>query len=251
MASPYFKARRPFDFRPHPYEIGNILGAKKGFEDNHFLAKVYDLDTADYRPLYDFHLQHFQNTAKGTEAVYFRHIWQLAEGRIAYFKSRNPFSSDRENHEYRIAKLHDFMEFLRSIDQWNVRPLEEIIVEQNTALEKQQNEIQRLREKIAELEQYNVSQKIMVQDNHLSTFVDLLQQLADLELPNGRKLLRSDHQSPFYKMLCRYFSYDGKDIPINTARNYFIRKDAKDAKKGVVIPEEKKLFQIVMRHTDS
>ncbi len=74
MASLYFKARKPFDFQPHPYEIGNILGAKKGLDDNHFLAKVYNLDTGHYRTLYNFHLQHFQNTAGGTEAIYSRHV---------------------------------------------------------------------------------------------------------------------------------------------------------------------------------
>lgn len=44
MTATYFKARKAFDFNPNPFELGNILGLKMGYEDNHFLLKVYDLE---------------------------------------------------------------------------------------------------------------------------------------------------------------------------------------------------------------
>jgi len=44
MTATSFKARKAFDFNPHPFELGNILGLKMGYEDNHFLLKVYDLE---------------------------------------------------------------------------------------------------------------------------------------------------------------------------------------------------------------
>ncbi len=106
-------------------------------------------------------------------------------------------------------------------------------------------ELEILQKKLADHEKYEVSVKPMVQDDHLPTFMDLLQQMKNLTLPNGRKLLVSDHESPYYKMVSKYFVYNGKDIPINTARNYFVQKDPKDSMKGVKIPEDKKLFQII------
>lgn len=102
-----------------------------------------------------------------------------------------------------------------------------------------------MEEKLAKLEDFEVSVKAMVQDDHLPTFIDLIHQLKDLTLPNGRKLLKSDYESPYYKLVAMYFTYEGKDIPISTARNYFVKKDSKDAKKGVKIEEHEKLFVIV------
>ena len=106
-------------------------------------------------------------------------------------------------------------------------------------------ELEILRNKMADLEKYEVAVKPMVQDEHLPTFIDLLQQMRNLTLPNGRKLLDSDHESPYYKMVSKYFVYNGKDIPVNTVRNYFVQKDPKDSMKGVKIPDDKKLFEII------
>gem|GEM_PF-2179517 len=32
MTATYFKARKAFDFNPNPFELGNILGLKMGYE---------------------------------------------------------------------------------------------------------------------------------------------------------------------------------------------------------------------------
>lgn len=46
MGLNYFKSRKRFDFSPHPFDAGNILGLKRGYGNNHFLLKIYGLDKA-------------------------------------------------------------------------------------------------------------------------------------------------------------------------------------------------------------
>lgn len=50
---------------------------------------------------------------------------------------------------------------------------------------------------------------------------------------------------PYYKMISKYFSIDGKDIPIDTAKNYFSDKQNDVGVKGTLVPPENKLFKIV------
>lgn len=64
----------------------------------------------------------------------------------------------------------------------------------------------------------------MIEDDHLPTFIDLIQQIKELILPNTvRKLLMSDYDSAYYKLISKYFPHQGKNIPINTARNYLFK----------------------------
>lgn len=46
-------------------------------------------------------------------------------------------------------------------------------------------------------------------------------------------------------MISKYFSIDGKDIPIDTAKNYFSDKQNDVGVKGTLVPPENKLFKIV------
>lgn len=63
-----------------------------------------------------------------------------------------------------------------------------------------QANIQDLEQQLKAHTKYEVSQKIYVEDDYLSTLIDLIQQLREVELPNGRPLLKSDHHSPYYKI---------------------------------------------------
>lgn len=245
MVAHYFKARKVFDFRPHPFELGNILGLKKGYEDNHFLLKVYNLDDGSFYDYYLYHLQYYLSLKNSSEKDFFSHVWQITSSRIAHFERQDPFSSKHSLYTSNIRKLREFRIFLAPLDKWNIRPNDMLLTEKDEQISELKSELEILRNKLADLEKYEVSVKPMVQDEHLPTFIDLLQQMRNLKLPSGRKLLVSDHESPFYKMVSKYFVYNGKDIPVNTVRNYFVQKDPKDSMKGVKIPADKKLFLII------
>lgn len=248
MTATYFKARKAFDFNPHPFELGNILGLKMGYEDNHFLLKVYNLEEKIFQDYYQYHLEYYLSGGNRSEKDFFSHVWHIVSDRIDYFKGQDPFSSKHSIHVFNIKKLNDFLDFLALQDKWNIRPNDTLIKEKDEEICRLRAELDALKTKLADLEKYEVSVKPMIQDDHLPTFIDLLQQIKNLTLTNGRKLLVSDHESPFYKMVSKYFVYNGKDIPVNTVRNYFVQKDPKDSMKGVKIPEEKKLFEIIPKN---
>jgi len=66
-------------------------------------------------------------------------------------------------------------------------------------------------------------------------------------LPNDNKLTRSQAQSPWYKMIAKYFMHGEKDISIDTARNYFPAQKNDKPAKFIEIPEKDKLFKIVRK----
>ncbi|GAA0884113.1 hypothetical protein GCM10009120_27110 [Sphingobacterium siyangense subsp. cladoniae] len=245
MVKHYFKPRKAFDFNPHPFELGNILGLKKGYEDNHFLLKIYALKEGSFRNYYRYHLEYYLSRPNTSEKEFFSHVWHIVSDRIDYFTGQSPYSSKHPLYVSNIGKLNGFLDFLSPLDKWNIRPNDLLIKEKDGEIMKLRAELETLQKKLADLEKYEVSVKPMVQDEHLPTFIDLLQQMKNLTLPSGRKLLASDHESPYYKMVSKYFVYNGKDIPVNTVRNYFVQKDPKDSMKGVKIPDDKKLFRIM------
>lgn len=244
MKTNYFKPRKPFNFSPHPYDIGNPIGFWKKYEDNHFLKKVYDLEEIKFEEYYSYHLTHTLKNAIGTEEDFFRHVWQIVRNRIRYFENKNPFSKHHANHLLYIEKLQQFQKYMKGIDQWNARPSHIVIAEKEEIINKQKEEIEKLQDRLTELNEYEVAQKIRIEEEHLPTLIDLIQQMRELELPSGRKLLRSDHKSPYSKMISKYFSHDGKDIPIETARNYFVEKKGDIPTKGTSIQPEQQLFKI-------
>lgn len=246
MSSKYFKYRKPFQFKSHPYDLGIITGLKRGHDDNHFLLKLYSHEATAYHDYYRYHLDYYlSRNAENSEKDFFAHVWNLVAKRITFFESRDPFSPKHALHVSNIEKLKSFQGFLSPKDQWNIRPNNMLLKEKEKLIADLREKIETLENRLSKLEEFEVSVKAMVQDDHLPTFIDLIHQLKDLQLSNGRKLLRADYDSPYYKLVAKYFTYEGKDIPINTARNYFVQKDVKDSKKGVKIPEDKKLFLIV------
>ena len=158
---------------------------------------------------------------------------------------QDPFSSNHAMHRQSIEKLQQFQKYLHSIDQWNARPASFVIAEKDELIQNQKAEIEKLSAKLSELNEYEVSLKILIDDGNLPTFIDIIQQLREVELPSGRKLLKSDHKIPYAKMIAKYFSHGGKDIPIETARNYFVDKKGDVAIKVTAIQPEHRLFKVI------
>lgn len=221
MKKSYFKPRKPFGFSPHPYDIGNIFGFWKTYDDNHFLLKIYKIDIQCFANYYNYHLEYTLVNNIGNEEDFFSEVWRIVNRGIKHYEAQNPFSSSHSTHISSIQKLQQFQNFLKSVDKWNARPSSIIISEKDEVIQNQKLEIEKLQIRLTELEKYEVTQKIRIEENHLSVLADLIQQMRELELPSGRKLLKCDHKSPFYMMISKYFSDGGEDIPIETARNYF------------------------------
>lgn len=245
MKVSYFKPRKPFSFSSHPYDLGTFMGLWHSHDDNHFLLKIYRMDGKKFPNYYSYHLNYALENDLASEEDFFRHVWQIVQTRIKHFEIQDPFSRSHAMHRQNLAKLQKFQDYLKGIDEWNARPSHLVIAEKDDLIQNQKQEIEKLNAKLAELNEYEVSLKILIDDGHLPTFIDIIQQLRELQLPSGRKLLKSDHKIPYAKMIAKYFSHGGKDIPIETARNYFVDKKGDVAIKGTAIQPEHRLFKIV------
>ena len=233
------------DFFPNAYDIGNPFGMWHEYDDNHFLKKIFHFEVDRFPEFYQYHLNHTLENKIGTEADLFTHVWYIVGNRIAYLEKQDPFSTSHRRNLQNINKLQLFQRFMSGLDKWNARPFDIIISEKEQTIQNQKIEIEKLQERLAALNEYEISQKITIEDEYLPTVIHLFQQIRGLELPSGRKLLRSDHKSPYSKMISKYYSHGGKDIPIETARNYFVEKKDDIPSKGTAIQEEHQIFTII------
>lgn len=245
MKTAWFKIRNRFNFSPHPYEIGRPLIQSSTYADNYFCLKIYSIKETEYSNFYSFHLNYLLQNHPDEEETFFYHVSDIVTTRINFFKQQDPHSSKHAFHTEAISKLQTFQQFLRTIDQWNRnKPSEIILAEKDELILHLRTEIAALENKLEELRKYDSGEKIRIVDGGLTTLIDLVLQLQDLSLPDGRKPLRSQAQSPWYKLISKYFNHGENEIPINTARNYFpAQKDVKLIKGTEILPVDK-LFQI-------
>ncbi|RZJ90330.1 MAG: hypothetical protein EOO20_08450 [Chryseobacterium sp.] len=241
----YFKPRKPFSFSSHPYDLGTYLGLWRSHDDNHFLLKIYRMDEKEFFDYYSYHLNYALENQLASNEDFFRHVWQIVQVRIKHFEAQDPFSRSHAMHRQNVAKLQHFQKHLTSVDEWNARPYHIVIAEKDELIQNQKQEMEKLSTKLSELNEYEVSLKILIDDGNLPTFIDIIQQLRELQLPSGRKLIKSDHKIPYAKMIAKYFSHGGKDIPIETARNYFVDKKGDVTIKGTLIQPEHRLFKVI------
>lgn len=199
---------------------------------------------ADFEAYYTHHLGHFLSTGQGTERDFLDHVWRIVQKRIEHFERKDPFSSGHPRHLSNIEKLTEFQQYLATRDKWDIRPNDVLVKEKDVKIAELEARIQDLEEQLKAHSKYGVSQRVYVEDGYLPTLIDLVQQLREVELPNGRKLLKSDHHSPYYKLVAKYFNHGGKEIPLDTARNYFVGKGEAPIK-GSQVPEDRKQFRIV------
>lgn len=244
----YFKFRAPFDFSPHRFEIGNAIIQNKGLADNFFLKKLYDLDEQEYGPYYYFHFDYFSTSFHDQEERYFNHVSDIVINRIDHYKKKDPFSSSYPNHMASVKRLQAFLSFLKTVDRWHkLEPIESVIAEKDREIDRLNADNKMLREQLKEATKYDASEKIVLSKGGIAAFMDLVHQMQDLKMPNDNKLARTQGQSPWYKMIAKYFKHGDKDISIDTAHNYFpANKDDKPAK-YIDISEGDKLFKIVAK----
>ncbi|QXV65973.1 hypothetical protein INP83_02435 [Mucilaginibacter sp. 21P] len=244
----YFKFRNRFDFSPHRYEIGNPIIQNKALEDNFFLLKIYDFDEGDFEPYYNFHLAYFLERHSTDEESFFDHVSGIIKVRIDYFKRQDPISLTYARNTANAKKLESFLSFMKTIDRWhNLEPIESVVAEKDREIDRLNAEVVELNRLLKEATKYDVSEKVNITKGHIAAFINLIKQIPDLSIPESGRLVRSQTQAPWYKMIAKYFKHGDKDISIDTARNYFpAQKDDKPAK-FIEIAEKDKLFKIVRK----
>jgi hypothetical protein len=240
----YFKFRSRFDFSPHRYDIGRPLFSNRKLEDNFFLLKIYEIDESEYGLFYDYQLV-FYLKANGKEEAFFNHVYDIAISRIRHFKRQDPFSSKYKSSLEQTRKLEAFLEFLKTIDRWHkIEPLESVIGEKDKLIDQLKERVAELETQLKQAREFDANEKIVITNGYIAAFMDLIEQLQALSL-GDKKLATSQGQSPWYKMIAKYFMHGDKPISIDTARNYFPARKNDKPSKYLNIAEEGKLFKII------
>lgn len=245
----YFKFRNRFDFSPHRYDIGRPVFHNRALEDNFFLLKIYEIDGSEYNLFYDYQLGFYIKANPENEGFFFNHVYDIVNNRIRHFKRQDPFSSKYESSLEQIQKLEAFLEFLKTINHWHkIQPLESVIAEKDKLIADLNIRIEELEILLAEATKHDAAEKIVIDKGGFPAFIDLIKQLQEQKMPNGNKFVRSQGQSPWYKMIAKYFKHGENDIPSGTAQNYFQSKKNTTSSKYLYVDEKDKLFKIVPKN---
>ncbi|RZK33218.1 MAG: hypothetical protein EOO90_32590, partial [Pedobacter sp.] len=135
---------------------------------------------------------------------------------------------------------------ITQLDKWHIsKKIEFVIAEKDLEISALKQEINDLKVKVKSISKFEPDQKIRVLEGNLPTLIDLIKQVQHLEMPDGKKLARSQAQSPWYKMIARYFQQGENEISLETLRNYFPANTSTKLIKGSEIAESDKLFKII------
>ena len=248
LQNTYFKFRNRLNFSPNPFDIGRPLFQNRALADNFFLLKIYDLESIEYAAFYDHHAAFYLTENPGREETFFNHVHDIVINRIKHFKRLDPFSEKYAAGLTYIPKLEAFLAFLKTIDRWRkTAPIESVIGEKDLRIDRLTERIKELENQLKEATKHDAGEKIVISKTGLPVFIDLIKQIQRLTLPNDNKLVSTQTQSPWYKMISRYFVHGDKDISIDTARNYFPAQKDDQPAKFIHIAEKDKVFKIVPR----
>ncbi|HEY4198453.1 MAG TPA: hypothetical protein VGM63_23095 [Mucilaginibacter sp.] len=247
-SSSYFRFRGRFDFSPNRFEIGNPIIQNKVQANNFFLKKLYSLSENEFEGYYNFHLSYFSESRPNQEETFFKHVHDVMINRIKHFKRLDPFSKKYSRALEPTRKLEAFLTFLKSIDRWHkTEPIESVIGDKDNQIDKLKQRVVELETQLKEVTKFDAVEKIVIDKGGLPAFMNLINQVRDLTLPNDNKLTRSQTQSPWYKMIAKYFIHGDKEISIDTARNYFPAKKGDKPVKFIEVAEKDKLFKIIRK----
>ena len=240
-----FKFRNPFDFSPHQYDIGRPWFSNRKLEENFFLLKVYEIEPTKYNGYYHYQLNFYLKANPGKEEAFFNHVHDIVISRIRHFKRQDPFSSKYAAGLEQTRKLEAFLGFLKTVDHWHkVEPLESVIGEKDKLIAQLNQRIAELEAKLKQAREFDANEKVVITNGYIASFMDLINQLQSLTSENT-KLVSSQGQSPWYKMIAKYFMHGDKPISIDTARNYFPARKNDKPSKYIDIAESDKLFKII------
>jgi len=253
MKTRYFKARRRFDFSPHPYELGTLTGLWNWYEDNHFLWNAQTLSKDQYATFYNFHLDDFLKEEKGTDKDFFGYVWYIVQKRIDYFEKENPFSKKHADNERNTYQLNMFRDYLVSIDQWNTGKTKDMIItEQRIEILELKIKLSDQKQELSEARKLETDDYIIIRDGQLLAVVDLCLQMQDLKATDGKELFITNAQIAWAKMICKYFREsdlknkgETKEIKIDRVRHYLRGVDPKKPEiRATPIPAKHQLYTI-------
>lgn len=221
MEAIYFKRRKPFDFNPHPYDLGVLFSKNKSHADMQFLAKVVEIAEDGHKNLYNYHLNHYLNNVDdASEYLFFTNLLHLVKNQIEIEKLKDKkklSAGEKKWSEKNETKYEVFLKTLKERDKWGVMDTES---ERN---KKFQAEIEKLKKMLANTtvkHQYKINIKNGKKENLLALFLEMM----DAKNPptdNESEFLNWPSVKTWAKIIANHFLENEKEIPLETALNYF------------------------------
>jgi hypothetical protein len=244
----YFKFRGRFELSPNRYDIGWAILTNRVFGVNFFVDKIYKIGEEEYAPFYNYQLANFLGNNPGKEEAFFTHVYDIVSSRITYYKGLAPSGNAYAKALVFTAKLEAFLAFLKAVDRWHkTQTLEWVISDKNKLIDQLKERVKELETQQKESAKYEAGEKIVISKGGLPVLIDLVNQLRELRLPNENKLVNSQAESPWYKLIAKNFLHGDKPISIDTAHNYFPADKDNPPPKYTIIGNKDKLFKIVQK----
>ncbi|GAA0882170.1 hypothetical protein GCM10009120_07670 [Sphingobacterium siyangense subsp. cladoniae] len=250
MKDTYFKTRRPLRKRQHRYDIGSPIGLWNLYDDNHFLARLYEIDSSEQEAFYKYHLRHAIENGKCTEAAFYSHVREIVADHIEALRKESPLSRRHARNRSNLKCLRTFRDYLVSVNTYGYRdPVDIAITKYDSEIAELKKQLSEKEQLLKELRAFETDQKIRITKGHLYTLVDLIQQLPELRLPDGTgmRLLRSSSEMVWVKMICRYFQHGDEEISQQTLRSYFPADKNNPGTKYREVQEKYKIYRIIAR----
>ncbi|MFP9113506.1 hypothetical protein ACLI1A_06165 [Flavobacterium sp. RHBU_3] len=247
MKDTYFKIRRPFTRRQHRYDIGSPVGFWNLYDDNHFLARLYQIGNEEQEAFYGYHLQHAVSSGKCSEAEFYAHVREIVADHIEALRKESPFSRNHGRNRANLKMLRIFRDYLISINTYGyLDPVDITITRYNTEITELKKQLTGKDEALKALKVFETDQKIRITKGYLYALVDIIQQLGELRLPDkdGERLLRPSTEMVWVKIICKYFQHGEEEISLQTLRSYFPANKNNPGIKYREINKKHKIFQV-------
>jgi len=247
MQDTYFKTRRPFSRRKHRYDIGSPIGIWNHFDDNHFLARLYVIGNKEQERYYHYHMEHAVSTGKSTEAEFYAHVREIVADHIETIRKESPYSRKHGQNRVNLKCLRVFRDYLISINTYGYRdPVDITITRYDMEIASLKKELEKKKKELEELKIYESEYKVKITNGYLSSFIDLVHQLAEIRIPtkDSPRLMNASTDTVWAKMICKYFQHGDKALNIETIRSRFTSDKEKPNTKYRPIRDKDKLFRI-------
>src|SRR5690606_7874252 len=248
MRDTYFKASQPFSRRKHLYDIGNPIGSWKNYDDNHFLARLYEIGNEEQEQYYRYHMEHAVNTDKCSEEEFYEHVREIVSDHIEAIRKESPFSRKHARNRIHLKCLRNFRDYLISINTYGYRdPVDITITRYDTEIASLKKEIAQKDKELEKLKKYETDYKVRITKGFLNAFVDIIHQFPEIRIPNqdSTRLLSASTESVWVKMICKYFQHGEEEINIETLRSRFTSDRENPSSKYRPIRERERLFRIL------
>jgi len=247
MKDTYFKIRRPFTRRQHQYDIGSPVGFWNLYDDNHFLARLYQIGNGEQEAFYSYHLQYAVSSGKCSEAEFYAHVREIVADHIEALRKESPFSRNHAYNRANLKVLRLFRDYLISINNYGyLDPVYITITRYNYEIAELKKQLAEKERTLRELKTFETDQKIRIAKGYLYVLVDIIQQLGELKISDKDiRLLRPSTEMVWVKLICKYFQHGDDEISPQTLRSYFPANKDNPGAKYRPIQDKYKLFNIM------